>query len=133
MPDCNEQISRKPCCRRGGRAERGASVEPAALAALLFAGGHGYDMRKTILEMTEGQLDVDVGGLYRALRRLEEEGAVVSRWSEDNTGPARREYELTNQGVELAQQWLDILRRREELDKLLRLSLEKGLSKIDQK
>lgn len=121
--------SRKPCCRRRGGGG-GALVEPAALAALLFAGGYGYDMRKTILEKTGGAVDVDVGGLYRSLRRLEEEGAVVSRWCDDETasGPRRREYELTQQGVELAEQWLDVLRERQRLDELLAGLLEDGLS-----
>ena len=121
--------SRKPCCRRRGGGG-GALVEPAALAALLFAGGYGYDMRKTILEKTGGAVDVDVGGLYRSLRRLEEEGAVVSRWCDDvaASGPRRREYELTQQGVELAEQWLDVLRERQRLDELLAGLLEDGLS-----
>ena len=118
--------SRKPCCRRRGGGG-GALVEPAALAALLFAGGYGYDMRKTILERTGGAVDVDVGGLYRSLRRLEEEGAVVSRWCDDEAGPRRREYELTQQGVELAEQWLDVLRDRRRLDELLVGLLEGGL------
>lgn len=118
---------RKPCCRRRGGGG-GALVEPAALAALLYAGGYGYDMRKTILELTDGEVDVDVGGLYRSLRRLEEEGAVVSRWCDDESGPRRREYELTQQGIELAEQWLDALRARRRLDDLLVGLLEGGLA-----
>ena len=109
---------RQPCCRRRGGGG-GALVEPAALAALLSAGGYGYDLRRTILDRTDGEVDVDVGGLYRSLRRLEEEGAVVSRWSEDETGPRRREYQVTEQGIELAEQWLDALRQRQHLDELL--------------
>lgn len=120
---------RKPCCRRRGGGG-GALVEPAALAALLHAGGYGYDMRKTILDRTDGEVDVDVGGLYRSLRRLEEEGAVVSRWCDEASGPRRREYELTQQGVELAEQWLDALRARQRLDGLLAELLEAGLDSM---
>ena len=94
--DCGGEGARQPCCRRRGGGG-GALVEPAALAALLYAGGYGYDMRRTILDMTDGEVDVDVGGLYRSLRRLEDEGAVASRWCEDASGPRRREYELTEQ------------------------------------
>ena len=125
--DCAKQGVRQPCCRRRGGGG-GALVEPAALAALLYAGGYGYDMRRTILEMSDGALDVDVGGLYRSLRRLEEEGAVISRWCEESAGPRRREYELTQQGVELAEQWLEALRQRRRLDDLLVGLLEGGLS-----
>ncbi len=120
-------VGRKPCCRRRGGGG-GALVEPAAIASLLYAGGYGYDMRKTILDLTDGEVDVDVGGLYRSLRRLEEEGAVASRWCDDDSGPRRREYELTHQGVELAEQWLDALRARRRLDDLLVGLLEGGLA-----
>lgn len=125
--DCGGEGARQPCCRRRGGGG-GALVEPAALAALLYAGGYGYDMRRTILDMTDGEVDVDVGGLYRSLRRLEDEGAVVSRWCEDASGPRRREYELTEQGLELAEQWLDALRARQRLDELLVGLLEGGLN-----
>lgn len=105
-------------------------VEPAALAALLAEGGYGYDMRRTILEMSGGEVDVDSGGLYRSLRRLENEGAVVSRWVEDCSGPRRREYELTPDGVSLARQWLSALQARRKLDGLLVDLLEKGLDAV---
>ena len=125
--DCGGEGARQPCCRRRGGGG-GALVEPAALAALLYAGGYGYDMRRTILDMTDGEVDVDVGGLYRSLRRLEDEGAVASRWCEDASGPRRREYELTEQGLELAEQWLDALRARQRLVELLVGLLEGGLN-----
>ncbi|QOS68937.1 PadR family transcriptional regulator [Eggerthella guodeyinii] len=129
--DCGgEGEARQPCCRRRGGGG-GALVEPAALAALLYAGGYGYDMRKTILDRTDGEVDVDVGGLYRSLRRLEDEGAVVSRWCDEESGPRRREYELTQQGVELAEQWLDALRARRHLDDLLVDLLEGGLAELE--
>lgn len=121
---------RKPCCRRRGGGG-GALVEPAVLAALLHAGGYGYDMRKIILEKTDGHVDVDVGGLYRSLRRLEEAGAVVSRWCDEESGPRRREYELTRIGVEMAEQWLEALRDRQRLDELLVGLLESGLEEAD--
>ena len=57
--DCSSSQERRPCCRRRGGGG-GALVEPAALAALLFSGGYGYDMRRTILDMTDGEVDVDV-------------------------------------------------------------------------
>ncbi|RDB62193.1 PadR family transcriptional regulator [Eggerthella sinensis] len=128
--DCDgEGGGRQPCCRRRGGGG-GALVEPAALAALLYSGGYGYDMRKTILDRTDGEVDVDVGGLYRSLRRLEDEGAVVSRWCDEESGPRRREYELTQLGVELAEQWLDALRARRHLDDLLVDLLEGGLAEF---
>ncbi len=119
-------VPRKPCCRRRGGGG-GALVEPAALAALLYEDGYGYDMRRAILEHTNGSLDVDVGGMYRALRRLEEEGSVESRWGEDGSGPRRREYKVTDRGIAQAEQWLEALRQRRALDGIIIELLEEGL------
>jgi len=118
------------CCagrRHGGGAGRGALVEPAVLAALLREGGHGYDLRKTIFELTGDEVNVDAGGLYRILRRLEEEGFVRSSWVEGETGPQRREYELTPEAKELAEDWIAHLRERERLAGLLAGVLEAEL------
>jgi PadR family transcriptional regulator PadR len=42
----------------------------------------------------------DPGGLYRALRALEEEKLVRSVWEPSETGPDRRTYEITRGGME---------------------------------
>lgn len=106
--------------RRYGRGPgRGALVEPAALAVLLRRNGHGYDIRKEIAEETDGEIDVDVGGLYRVLRRLEEEGFVVSSLEESDAGPQRREYRLTGEGRELAEDWVCHLEERRRLAGIL--------------
>jgi DNA-binding PadR family transcriptional regulator len=61
-----------------------------------------------------------MGNLYRALRRLEEEGLVRSQWDAEAPGPARRVYELTDAGRELLGQWVDALRRaRDRIDRFL--------------
>ena len=117
----------RPCCRRAGGGGRGALVEPAALAALLNKSGHGYDLRREIREMTGGELEVDAGGLYRVLRRMEEEGFVTSAWAEGESGPQRRDYELTAEGCELAEDWVAHLRERERVSKLLADALSLAL------
>lgn len=121
----------RPCCgarhRRGG-AGRGALAEPAVLAALLHSGGHGYDLRRAIAELSGEQIDVDQGGLYRILRRMEDEGFVRSTWSEGDAGPQRREYELTDDARDLAKDWITHLREREHLASLLANMLEEALA-----
>jgi PadR family transcriptional regulator, regulatory protein PadR len=42
----------------------------------------------------------DPGRLYRALRALENDGLVRSIWEKSSSGPDRRMYELTREGVE---------------------------------
>ena len=123
------------CCERGqgGRGGGGgAFIEPAVLAALLSQDiSYGYDLRKRIIEISDGSIDVDVGGLYRILRRLEADGFVVSSWCEEGSGPRRRDYEITAEGVALAEQWLSTLRQREVLTGLLASLLERGFSLYD--
>ena len=111
-----------PCCgrrRHGGGASRGGLVEPAVLAVLLRSDGHGYDLRREIVELTSGRVDVDPGGLYRTLRCLEEDGFVTSVWVNGTAGPQRREYRLTGEGRTLAQDWAAQLRERAAMSELL--------------
>ena len=64
---------------RGGRG--GGLLEPALLAVLASAPSHGYDLRRAVEDLSGGLVCMDPGGMYRALRRLEEEGYVTSTWS----------------------------------------------------
>lgn len=117
----------RPCCRRSGGGGRGALVEPAALAALLGGTSHGYDVRRAISEMTGGEIDVDPGGLYRVLRRMEEDGFVLSTWAEGDSGPQRRDYEITAEGRELAEGWVAHLRERARLTGVLAEALDQAV------
>jgi DNA-binding PadR family transcriptional regulator len=85
------------------------------LAALQRGSAHGYDLRTAITEMTRGEISADAGGLYRTLRRLEEDGFVTSRWVEGEAGPQRRDYSITPEGHELAADWALHLKERARL------------------
>jgi DNA-binding PadR family transcriptional regulator len=60
--------------------------------------------------------------VYPALRKLEARGLVRSRIEDAGTGPARRIYELTVDGVRLA------MRRRDELAALLGIATTPSLT-----
>lgn len=94
------------CCRGG--AMRGL-LEPAILAALGARPGYGYELRASLDESTAGLLAVDPGGLYRVLRRMEDDGLVASSWESGEHGPQRRTYELTEDGFEALRGWIDRL------------------------
>ena len=111
----------------------GAMVEPAVLAALMRKPGHGYDLRREIKEITGGAVDVDVGGLYRVLRRMENEGFVTSSWAEGDSGPQRRDYAITAEGRDLAQGWISHLRDRERVSALLAQTLDAALAAGEKK
>jgi PadR family transcriptional regulator PadR len=69
---------------------------------------HGYDLLEQIKEL--GLANVDPGGLYRALRVMEQDGLVASWWEHSSAGPARRSYRLTEDGVDWLHAWAGALR-----------------------
>ena len=84
-------------------------VEPSLLLLLRERPLHGYELIERLPEVA-GDGRVDVGNLYRLLRSLEGEGIVTSEWSADLPGPAKRTYELTEEGRRLLDRWAEALR-----------------------
>jgi PadR family transcriptional regulator PadR len=88
-------------------------VEPSLLLLLRERPLHGYELLERIPELgVEGR--VDIGNVYRLLRALEDEGLVRSEWSADLPGPAKRTYELTDDGRQVLDHWADALRRAQQ-------------------
>jgi len=90
-------------------------VEPAVLY-LLGRGdaAHGYDLLGGVNAMGLTETQVDPGAIYRSLRQLEAEGAVISAWDTSGGGPARRNYELTDLGRARLASWVKVIGRRAE-------------------
>jgi hypothetical protein len=70
---------------------------------------YGYQLRGILAEEDDHPAP-DPGTLYRTSRQPEEEELVRSTWDTGGTGPARRIYELTNQGLEYLHAWAVNLR-----------------------
>jgi PadR family transcriptional regulator PadR len=73
-------------------------LRPCLLLLLAEGTSHGYELLEQVSAL--GLDRVDPGGLYRSLRAMDEEGLVRSAWQPSATGPARRTYELTDEGRE---------------------------------
>jgi DNA-binding PadR family transcriptional regulator len=75
------------------------------LVLLVLNGGpaHGYGIKKAVAERSRGTVDLDAGGLYRLIARLEERGWVSSIPGDgDPAGDSRRKYYgLTPTGREI--------------------------------
>ena len=100
--------------------------EPALLALLADRPTHGYELLEQLPALLVDER-VDVGNVYRALRALEEEGLVVSEWSADLPGPAKRTYELTADGRAALDTWLASLESlRDAITIFLDRAREKG-------
>ncbi|RDU24407.1 PadR family transcriptional regulator [Anaerosacchariphilus polymeriproducens] len=60
---------------------------------------------------------IDSAVIYRTLQELEEEGAVLSYWETDISGPAKKWYKITEKGYDkLKQLRQDILLRKRIFD-----------------
>jgi PadR family transcriptional regulator PadR len=85
-------------------------VEPVLLLVLREKGRtYGYDILGRLAEhaFTDGEIEKAV--LYRTLRRLEENGYIVSDWDTEEPGPARRVYTLTRDGEKHLGEWARVL------------------------
>jgi PadR family transcriptional regulator PadR len=99
---CGEGHSKEGECRC--KVERVPNyAQPRLLLALAKKPAHGYELIEHLGQA--GDTSPDPGNLYRMLRTLEEEGLVCSSWDTQNAGPARRVYELTDQGLEFLHTW----------------------------
>lgn len=93
-------------------------AQPRLLLELAKKPAHGYELIELLGE--GGGITPDPGNFYRVLRTLEEDGFVCSTWDTQNTGPARRVYELTDQGCEFLHAWaVTIKQTNQSLDKFL--------------
>lgn len=71
---------------------------------------HGYDLARHLAAAQDSKSIMSQPTLYRALRRLEERGALKSEWesleeaaAQGREGRPRRYYHITNAGIELVE------------------------------
>lgn len=107
----------RSCHCRGGLLR--SFIQPKLLLELAKNPAHGYELME-ILNQTRDLASSDPGNLYRILRGLEEDGFVRSNWDTSESGPARRKYELTKEGTEYLDAWVENVREtRQKLDDFL--------------
>lgn len=88
-------------------------LRASVLLLLAEAPSHGYELLEGMRVL--GIDRADPGGLYRALRAMEQEGLVSSEWEESSAGPARRCYTLTEDGRTALDGWAQTLGAVREL------------------
>lgn len=88
-------------------------IRPCLLLLLAEHASHGYDLLERLGSL--GVHETDPGRLYRTLRAIEREGLVRSHWDTSGSGPARRTYELTDEGLEWLHAWAGALAESERI------------------
>ncbi|MGX9932803.1 PadR family transcriptional regulator [Virgibacillus salarius] len=59
---------------------------------------YGYELVKEMDQRSEHHLQIKEGTLYPALHKLEKQGYITFYWQEQEKGPARKYYCITEQG-----------------------------------
>jgi PadR family transcriptional regulator PadR len=88
-------------------------LRPCLLLLLREQTAHGYDLLERLRPL--GFSRDDPGRLYRALRALESDGLVRSVWEKSTSGPDRRMYELTRDGMELLHESAKALKATDDI------------------
>jgi DNA-binding PadR family transcriptional regulator len=78
-----------------------APLPPAAfliLVSLAAEPSHGYQLKKDLLERSDGSIDLDPGSLYRLIFKLGEDGLIEAAAPHEPDAGQRRVYQLTRVG-----------------------------------
>ena len=114
--DKSENVSKCSCM--GGRMSR--FLVPALLLLLAEKSSHGYELTERYSDLGFTEANFDPGAIYRTLKLLESEGFIKSRWNTKDTGPAKKIYSITPDGLEILSSWAsDIKRRMNVFEKFL--------------
>lgn len=74
------------------------------LSQLSKQDSYGYQINKTISELSEKSLELKEATLYTSFRRLEEGGLITSYWGDENSGARRRYYSITELGKQVLEE-----------------------------
>lgn len=99
----------------------GRNLEPFLLFELLRAPSYGYDLIRRLADSGFRRAPTEPAVVYKVLRSLEDSGFIRSMWSTQESGPARRYYQLTEAGEGLLERRVGQLRRYlDRVERLLR-------------
>ncbi len=94
-------------------------IQPMLLMLILKKPTHGYELIQSFNAVHEGEI-AEPGTIYRNLRRLEREGFVLSGWEASESGPARRKYAITEDGIKaLHEAVLKLEKQKQQIEDFL--------------
>ena len=97
-------------------------VEPSLLLLLAKKASHGYELIERLEELGFHRESIDIGSVYRTLRKLEKEGFVRSSWKEAKGKKKKRDYIITPEGLRFLARWAErIEERKRALAKFMRI------------
>ncbi len=76
---------------------------------------YGYDLIKSIEEISQGRHKVKSGTMYTTLRRMERDELLTSDWKKSESGPDSRIYQITKKGKRYLKNWLEMAIERKKM------------------
>jgi PadR family transcriptional regulator, regulatory protein PadR len=87
-------------------------IQPSILMALKEKPSYGYELLQNLERFGFVKGQAPPGMIYRHLRDMEDNGWVLSEWKTDESGPAKRIYQLTDEGEKVLTFWVDYMKRQ---------------------
>lgn len=64
---------------------------------------YGYEITKLIYELSSHEYELKEATMYSSLKRLEQDGHIISYWGDETKGGRRKYYRITTSGQRLYQ------------------------------
>ncbi|MEJ5378406.1 MAG: helix-turn-helix transcriptional regulator [bacterium] len=98
-------------CPCSGKAMRRNVAPWILLTVYKQEGVYGYEINKILqTRFQDLDLSLNIAGIYRHLKSMENRGILRTQWDTRDPGPARRRYYLTQDGRQCLAYWLQTLR-----------------------
>lgn len=105
-------------------------VHPAILAVLAQESLHGYlILERLAAEPMFRDQRPDPAGVYRMLKDMEQEELVTCTWDLQSSGPARRQYTITERGIACLRKWLETITNYQDSISILLEAIKNALNK----
>jgi poly-beta-hydroxybutyrate-responsive repressor len=96
------------------RGKRERYIQPSILLSLYLRNSYGYELIQKIQAFGFIEGEAPPGMIYRHLRQLEEDGLVRSEWETEGSGPAKRIYQITEDGKQILAVWVGYMEGQAE-------------------
>jgi PadR family transcriptional regulator, regulatory protein PadR len=98
--------------RRLQQGKKDRYMQPSILMGLYVKPSYGYELIQNIQRFGFVEGMAPPGMIYRHLRQLEEDGLVSSEWETAGVGPAKRIYQLTDEGKQMLGIWIAYIEKQ---------------------
>lgn len=114
---------------QGRRRQVRRFLQPCLLMLIHQGESHGYQLQEELAQFGFNPERLDVSMVYRALREMEAEGWLESRWDEEGEGPRRRVYMVTDAGLKQLHWFIEELKRTQaDIDRVIQAYGASGLN-----